>query len=203
MALSSVPAQFLRSAQAPPKRTLWDVLESVASTYPEAAAIDDGQVLTYAELMEEVTALADSIHAQGIRRGDRIGIRMPSGTRDLYIAILATLAAGAAYVPVDADDPEERAEMVFGEANINALFDATGFHMLRPTAGGDTRRPRLDDTAWIIFTSGSTGKPKGCGCVPPFSCGFRGCRSTNVPCRSPFRPPWPRRPSPCGIVCSL
>lgn len=161
MALSSVPAQFLRSAQAPPKRTLWDVLESVASTYPEAAAIDDGQVLTYAELMEEVTALADSIHAQGIRRGDRIGIRMPSGTRDLYIAILATLAAGAAYVPVDADDPEERAEMVFGEANINALFDATGFHMLRPTAGGDTRRPRLDDTAWIIFTSGSTGKPKG------------------------------------------
>ncbi|ANE04888.1 Pls/PosA family non-ribosomal peptide synthetase [Corynebacterium crudilactis] len=161
MALSSVPAQFLRSAQAPPKRTLWNVLETVASTYPEAAAIDDGQVLTYAELMEEVTALAASMHEQGIRRGDRIGIRMPSGTRDLYISILATLAAGAAYVPVDADDPEERAEMVFGEANINALFDASGFHIIRPTAGGDTRPPRLEDTAWIIFTSGSTGKPKG------------------------------------------
>ncbi|ALC06797.1 hypothetical protein CDES_12235 [Corynebacterium deserti GIMN1.010] len=161
MALSSVPAQFLRSAEAPPKRTLWDILESVAREFPEAAAIDDGQVLTYAELLEEVTTLADSMHAQGIRRGDKVGIRMPSGSRNLYISILATLAAGSAYVPVDADDPEERAEMVFGEANINALFDASGFHMLRPTPGGDTRRPRLDDTAWIIFTSGSTGKPKG------------------------------------------
>ena len=161
MALSSVPAQFLRSAEAPPKRTLWDILESVAATYPEAAAIDDGQVLTYAELMEEVTALAASMHAQGIRRGDRVGIRMPSGTRNLYISILATLAAGAAYVPVDADDPDERAEMVFGEAQINALFDAQGFHVIRQTPGGDTRRPRLDNTAWIIFTSGSTGKPKG------------------------------------------
>ncbi|GAB3594392.1 Linear gramicidin synthase subunit D [Corynebacterium faecale] len=161
MSLSKVPSHYLRASDAPPKRTLWDILTDISTRYPEAAAIDDGQVLTYAELMQEVTALASEMHAQGIRRGDRVGIRMPSGTRDLYISILATLAAGAAYVPVDADDPEERAEMVFGEAHINALFDATGFHMIKPTPGGDTRRPRLDDTAWIIFTSGSTGKPKG------------------------------------------
>ncbi len=161
MSLSKVPSQFLRASDAPPKRTLWDIMVEISSTYPEAAAIDDGQILTYAELMQEVTTLASEMHARGIRRGDRVGIRMPSGTRDLYISILATLAAGAAYVPVDADDPEERAEMVFGEAHINALFDADGFHMIKHTAGGDTRRPRLDDTAWIIFTSGSTGKPKG------------------------------------------
>ncbi|WP_080796741.1 Pls/PosA family non-ribosomal peptide synthetase [Corynebacterium pacaense] len=161
MALTNVPSQFLRAAQAPPKRTLWDILVEVASTHPEAAAIDDGQILTYSELIDEVENLADSMHGQGIRRGDRVGIRMPSGSRDLYIAILATLAAGAAYVPVDADDPEERAEMVFGEAGINALFDAHGFHMIRATPGGDIRAPRLNDTAWIIFTSGSTGKPKG------------------------------------------
>ena len=47
-------------------------------------------------------------------RGDRVGIRMPSGSYSLYMAILSTLAAGAAYVPVDADDPAERAELVFG-----------------------------------------------------------------------------------------
>ena len=35
---------------------------------------------------------------------------MSSGTRELYLAILSVLAAGAAYVPVDADDPEERAD---------------------------------------------------------------------------------------------
>ena len=52
----------------------------------------------------------------GVGRGDRVGIRMPSGSYALYVAILSTLAAGAAYVPVDADDPAERAELVFGEA---------------------------------------------------------------------------------------
>ena len=41
---------------------------------------------------------------------------MPSGSYALYVAILATLAAGAAYVPVDADDPEDRADLVFTEA---------------------------------------------------------------------------------------
>ena len=43
---------------------------------------------------------------------------MPSGSYALYVAILATLATGAAYVPVDADDPDERAELVFGEAGV-------------------------------------------------------------------------------------
>lgn len=161
MSLTDVPAQYLRAADAPTKRTLYDVLATTATTYPEAAAIDDGEVLTYAELMASVHELAAELHTNGVRRGDRIGIRMSSGTRELYISILATLAAGAAYVPVDADDPDERADMVFGEAAINGLFTDEGFRMLRPTAGGDTRRPRLSDDAWIIFTSGSTGRPKG------------------------------------------
>ena len=52
-------------------------------------------------------------------RGDRVGVRMPSGSCELYVAILAVLAAGAAYVPVDADDPEERARLVFGEAAVS------------------------------------------------------------------------------------
>ena len=161
MSLSSVPRQFLRAGEAPPKRTLYEVLATTAQTHPEAAALDDGEVLTYAELMTEVHSLAGELHANGVRRGDRIGVRMISGSRDLYIAILATIAAGAAYVPVDADDPDERAEMVFSEAKINGIFTDDGFRMLSPRAGGDTRRPRLDDAAWIIFTSGSTGRPKG------------------------------------------
>ncbi len=45
-----------------------------------------------------------------------------SGTTDLYIAIMATLLVGAAYVPVDADDPEERARLVFGEADVAAVI---------------------------------------------------------------------------------
>ena len=62
--------------------------------------------------------------ARGIGRGDRIGIRMPSGS--YVVALLAALAAGAAYVPVDADDPEERAELVFGEADVVGVITEQG-----------------------------------------------------------------------------
>ncbi|SES17195.1 Pls/PosA family non-ribosomal peptide synthetase [Corynebacterium cystitidis] len=161
--------QFLASEKAPAPRTLIDIFVATATTYPEAAAIDDGDVITYAELLEEVQAWANELHRNGIRRGDRIGIRMTSGSRELYTAILATLYAGAAYVPVDADDPDERAELVFSEARIDGLFDDEGFRMLSDDHGDDSgtstsqgdHLPTLDDDAWIIFTSGSTGTPKG------------------------------------------
>ena len=70
-------------------------------------------VLTYSDLMAAVGDLARRLGAAGVGRGDRVGVRMPSGSADLYVAILGVLAAGAAYVPVDADDPRERANLVF------------------------------------------------------------------------------------------
>ncbi|GAB3945942.1 Pls/PosA family non-ribosomal peptide synthetase [Corynebacterium tapiri] len=162
--MASIPAQYLRGDEAAPVRTLYDILADTAEAHPEAAAIDDGEVTTYSELMLTIDAMVGEMHAQGVRRGDRIGVRMTSGRRDLYLAILATIAAGCAYVPVDADDPDERAELVFTEAGIDALFTDEGLRMLSPLGKrhrADTLRPQPDDTAWIIFTSGSTGKPKG------------------------------------------
>ena len=159
--LAIIPDQYLLQDKAPAPRTLWDVVRASAAQYPEAAAIDDGEILTYAELIQDVEAWAADLRQHGVMRGDHIGIRMSSGQRDLYLAILATLAAGAAYVPVDADDPDERAEMVFGEAGINGIFTDEGFRKLNPSTGVDQDEPHLEDTAWIIFTSGSTGKPKG------------------------------------------
>lgn len=156
-----IPGQYLRGGEAPAPRTLHDILAATAAAHPGAAAIDDGEIITYAELMETVDAYVTELRRAGLRRGDRVGIRMTSGTRDLYLAILSTLAAGAAYVPVDADDPDERAELVFDEAGISAVFADDGFRMLAQHRDGDDRPPRPEDTAWIIFTSGSTGKPKG------------------------------------------
>ena len=99
---------------------------------------------------------------RGIGRGDRIGIRMPSGSYALYVAILSTLAAGAAYVPVDADDPDERAEMVFTEADVVAVITEAGLMRGPGTSRGwRAAAPLGRDDAWVIFTSGSTGTPKG------------------------------------------
>jgi non-ribosomal peptide synthetase-like protein len=158
-----VPAQYLLSPRAPSPRTLIDILHETASRYPEAAAIDDGTVqLTYSELISDIEASVAWLAARGIGRGDRIGIRMPSGSFALYEAILATLATGAAYVPVDADDPDERAELVFAEANVVAVLTEAG--MTRgpgSSRGWRAGAPLTRDDAWIIFTSGSTGTPKG------------------------------------------
>ena len=97
-----IPDQYLLSAYASAPRTLIDILNETARRYPDAPAIDDGEVqLTYAELISDVEESVAWLGARGIGRGDRIGIRMPSGSYALYVAILATLAAGAAYVPVD------------------------------------------------------------------------------------------------------
>src|SRR5277367_5575656 len=158
-----VPAQYLLSPRAAGPRTLIDILYDTAACYPEAAAIDDGTVqLTYSELISDIEASVAWLAARGIGRGDRIGIRMPSGSFALYEAILATLAVGAAYVPVDADDPDERAELVFGEANVVAIVSEAG--MARgpgSSRGWQAGAPLPRDDAWIIFTSGSTGTPKG------------------------------------------
>ncbi|HXO14388.1 MAG TPA: amino acid adenylation domain-containing protein, partial [Mycobacterium sp.] len=158
-----VPAQYLLSPRAAEPRTLIDILYDAAACYPEAAAIDDGTVqLTYSELISDIEASVAWLAARGIGRGDRIGIRMPSGSFALYEAILATLAVGAAYVPVDADDPDERADLVFGEANVVAIVSEAG--MARgpgSSRGWRASAPLPRDDAWIIFTSGSTGTPKG------------------------------------------
>ncbi len=152
------------SHPAPPARTLLDILEATAADNSDAAAIDDGRrVLSYSALLGQLHQLGGMLRAVGIGRGDRVGIRIPSGTADLYLAILAVLAVGAAYVPVDADDPDERAEMVWGEAGVCAVIGSERRIVPRPVAvrGARPGRPQPDDDAWIIFTSGSTGRPKG------------------------------------------
>ncbi|WP_425548101.1 Pls/PosA family non-ribosomal peptide synthetase [Arthrobacter ginkgonis] len=162
--------QLPGGARAAEPRTLIDILTSSAESYPDSPALDDGDAsLSYAELLEAVREKAHTLHEAGLGPRDRIGIRIASGTRELYIAILATLSIGAAYVPVDADDPDERARVVFGEARVAAVLQGKGRLVpalpdggrKRPVPHPAPRGPLPEDDAWIIFTSGSTGTPKG------------------------------------------
>jgi non-ribosomal peptide synthetase-like protein len=132
----------------------------------DSPAVDSGaRTLTYAELEQAATAIAERLAAHGVGPGDTVGVRIVSGTTDLYIAILGILLAGAAYVPVDAEDPDERARVVFEESAAAAVI--TTDLVITPTAVGAGRAPitlrevEPTDDAWVIFTSGSTGKPKG------------------------------------------
>ncbi|WP_438353718.1 Pls/PosA family non-ribosomal peptide synthetase [Microbacterium sp. CJ88] len=176
-----------RRSSAPAPRTLIDILRDTAARHPDASALEDSDgAVSYAELLASVWRTAARLHEHGVQRGDRVGVRMPSGDRELYISILGIMAAGAAYVPVDADDPQERADLVFGEAKVAGVIGARGVYTPRETdaAASDLLSPAgalfagaaphpstsgtltvpppsVDDDAWIIFTSGSTGVPKG------------------------------------------
>jgi non-ribosomal peptide synthetase-like protein len=176
------PQQVLdREAQAPAPRTLIDVLRATAARHPQASALDDGSgSLSYSELVARVGQTAARLHEAGVRRGDRVGVRIASGSKELYLSILGILAVGAAYVPVDADDPDERARLVFGEARVVGIVTGEGQYVpsgerdaaAAPLFDGAAPHPSthgievvpppdVDHDAWIIFTSGSTGVPKG------------------------------------------
>ena len=183
--------QLMAGSRTPTARTLVDILRETAMANPQSSALADEEgTLSYRQLIQQVNAAAARLSYEGVRRGDRVGIRIPSGTRTLYISILAVLSVGGAYVPVDADDPEERADLVFTEAKVIGVIGADGLLVHRvadarageqgavdelrdpptqgvPVIGSPTGSipsvglPTPDDDAWIIFTSGSTGVPKG------------------------------------------
>jgi non-ribosomal peptide synthetase component F len=101
---------LLRSELAAPPRTLVDILTATVEAVPDAPAVDNGaDSLTYTEFLEAAEGVAYELAGHGIASGDRVGVGVSSGTLDLYVAIAGILLAGAAYVPVDAEDPEERA----------------------------------------------------------------------------------------------
>ena len=145
-----------------PPRTLLDILDATAAACPDALALDDGDTrLSYVELCAEAGAVRDRLRAAGIGVGDRVGVRISSGTAELYLAILGVLSAGACYVPVDVDDPPERADLVWAEADVTGVLTDGGKLDLRRQPVGGAGEPTPEDDAWIIFTSGSTGTPKG------------------------------------------
>ena len=112
---------LLAALRAPAPRTLVDIFEETVAAAPDEPALDNGaDVLTYAEFAEAAEAVADALDASASARRPRRGPHR-SGTIDLYVAIMGILVAGAAYVPVDADDPDERARTVFAEADVAAV----------------------------------------------------------------------------------
>lgn len=106
------------------------ILRETAERFPDASALDDGRTsLSYAELLLAVKVYGQRLHDAGIGAGDKVGVRIPSGTNELYVAILALLYVGAAYVP------DERARLAFEEAGVAGTIPVDG------GAASSKRRP--------------------------------------------------------------
>jgi amino acid adenylation domain-containing protein len=149
-------------ATGPRARTLLDIFNATAVRCGDRVAVDAADAtLTYRELADTALALAARLGALGVGPDDRVGIQVQSGTSELYVAILGVLQSGAAYVPVDADDPPARAADVFERSGACAVVrDGLTIEQLADPRGTD-RPPGVEDDAWVIFTSRSTGAPKG------------------------------------------
>jgi amino acid adenylation domain-containing protein len=157
------------------------LFERTAAAQPDAIALRyREQSLTYRELDARANRLAGFLLADGIERGERVGLCLPR-TPDVLIAVLAIWKAGGAYVPLDPEQPAARHRYIVGDAGIRRVLTETS--LAARFAGEDRRVLCLDDSAtqqhiaasvapaasvadaheiaYAIYTSGSTGEPKG------------------------------------------
>ncbi|MGW6423935.1 amino acid adenylation domain-containing protein [Nocardia sp. NPDC055053] len=167
-----------------PTATPWELFEQQATATPDAVALTTtaGEVFSYRELHDQACRMAGEFAAHGVGPETVVALMLPRGTASI-VAILATFAAGAAYVPVDISLPAGRIESILRQSNPvltvlltkdRALLDgpadqqvlviddpAAVDRMGARAAQAPTVRRELEHSAYIIFTSGSTGEPKG------------------------------------------
>jgi amino acid adenylation domain-containing protein len=155
-------------------------LEQWAEQIPEAEALVCGErSLRYRELNAQANQLARALRAQGVHAESRVGI-CQARTPQLVVSVLAVHKAGAAYVPLDPEQPTERTGRVLAEAGLSHLLvDGPARAALRTLeldcmvidaeageqgcfAATDLALPRHEgQLAYVLYTSGSTGRPKG------------------------------------------
>lgn len=162
-----------------PPRTVHERILATAAEFPERIALrDEGAALSYAELARRVDAFASRLVDAGVAKGDRVGVSLD---RDVsaVVAMLATMRAGAAYVPVDPGFPALRKRLICDDADLKLVITVAEFEKDAHSLGvevllldeiwpdldreSDAVFPTTDtkDLAYVIYTSGSTGKPKG------------------------------------------
>jgi amino acid adenylation domain-containing protein len=147
---------------------------------PHAIAIfSEGQTLSYLELHQQSNQLAHYLQRHGIGLEFHVGVCMER-TPQLIVTILGILKAGAAYVPVDPNLPEERFFFLLKDAQVPLLLTQQSLRERIPAFPGpciylDDEHPiiaqesmdnldidlDLANLAYIVYTSGSTGTPKG------------------------------------------
>ncbi|HCS59981.1 MAG TPA: hypothetical protein DIW46_01080, partial [Microbacterium sp.] len=158
----------------------------VARSPEDTALVAGSRHYTFAEFSAEVNRYARLLLEWGVRPEHRVALLLPRDDR-MVIAMFAVFAIGAAYVPVDAELPDERIGYMLDVAHPTVTLvthrDATRFDAAAGSVvnfddeavvarlsdmddgpitalerGGEVS---LDHLAYIIFTSGSTGRPKG------------------------------------------
>ncbi|PTB61706.1 polyketide synthase [Trichoderma citrinoviride] len=157
-------------------------LDMVRRHHEDAAVTDKTSTLTYAELMERVNAVCDTLVRYGCGSGSHIAV-LCEPSIDTIVSMLAILHIGAVYVPLDVSLPTARhVAMIHSSKPSLIVSHSTTDGLARDCIDKvdfPIRRVVLDDIpdeevrvtvpcvaspdtcSVILFTSGSTGTPKG------------------------------------------
>ena len=142
---------------------------------PDAPAVRwDGGELTYGGLSELADRLAAELQRRGAGPESVVAICLPRGA-DLVTAELAILRAGAAYLPLDPENPGDRLAYMCADAGVRLVVSSARWADRVPPGLPILELDALDDglpspspvtldsrnLAYVIYTSGSTGRPKG------------------------------------------
>ena len=145
-----------------PTMTFVKAFEQCAKQNPNRLAVaDDTDSLTYGELSHRSDVLAHRLIACGVKPGDFVAVMLPR-TIAFPLAVIAIHKAGAAYVPVDLEYPEERRKYMLDDSGAGIVVDdrfMAGTDFAAGASPIDLSSP--GGLAYMIYTSGSTGKPKG------------------------------------------
>ncbi|WPZ32672.1 amino acid adenylation domain-containing protein [Thalassobaculum sp. OXR-137] len=178
---AALAARFNATTRPYPRdRGVADLFAEQAARTPQAVALSrGGRAVTYAELDRRANRLARYLRARlPDCRGRLIALALPRSV-DLIVAMLATLKAGAGYLPLDPAYPAARRDLIVSHSGALAVIDRDGG--TDDAAPPPVRRIRLDaersaidagpddtppvtaaggELAYVMYTSGSTGRPK-------------------------------------------
>ncbi|UCH93464.1 MAG: amino acid adenylation domain-containing protein [Candidatus Aminicenantes bacterium] len=161
----------------PGDKTIHELFEVQAECTPHQIALSgprnkkgsDLVFITYHQLNKESGQLARLLQERGVKPGTIAGM-MVQRSVEMVTSILGILKAGAAYMPIDPDYPEERKQYML--ADIGASVLSTHFSgswdggLVNYLPGRLSSHLHLSfsparSLAYVMYTSGSTGRSKG------------------------------------------
>ena len=161
-----------------PASLLHECFEAFAASKPNMIAIDwdKGRLVTYQDLDKHANSVAARLNYYGIGRGDVVPLFFDKSV-EMIAAIIGTMKAGAAYVPLSPDNPIDRNLYIIRDVGGQVILTQNHYQevwkeYLLTIDVADIIKPKNarpkppidhspDDIAYVIYTSGSTGNPKG------------------------------------------
>lgn len=166
-----------------------DLFEQQAKAHPDQPAVQfSNRIMSYGDLQQKSLQLAVRIRAAGIGRTDIVAL-VCERSEHMVTGMLGVLKAGAAYLPIDAELPDDRIRYMLEDSGALLILTTRSTYTEKElffrhhedkviliddpeegTLPSDVQiNTRPEDPAYLIYTSGSTGRPKG---IPVVQSGF-------------------------------